>query len=316
MLPTFESLRWPMPYGVMMVVACLVAAWLTRRRAAAVGEDVSHVDLALPLALLVGALGTRLLAVVAFDRLLLFALPLFAVPVLIAYCRVAGLSPARFFDCLAPPMLLWVALLRIGCFLAGCCWGDVSAGYGAIPDAMRAQVDTLPSVDRLLDFVAVQFPAGSFAAEQHASLGLIGGGSSLPVLPTQLIESIAAVCLYAGALRVERSLRTPGALAWWCLGGYAIVRFGIEFLRADNAVVWRDLTGNQFVCLGLIGAALIMTRLAARARPKTGARLEPPERHWSAGRADVSTCYTTWSPGSSCACTHDASKQAVLPRES
>jgi prolipoprotein diacylglyceryltransferase len=68
-----------------------------------------------------------------------------------------------------------------------------------------------------------------------------------------------------GALRVQRSLRAPGALAWWCLGSYAIVRFGIEFLRADNAIVWRSLTGNQLVCLGLGGAALIMTWLAARA---------------------------------------------------
>jgi prolipoprotein diacylglyceryltransferase len=253
----------------MVVVACLVAAWLTRRRAAAAGEDVSHVDLALPLALLVGALGTRLLETLVFDRLLLFALPLFAIPVVIVYCRVAGLSSARLFDRLAPPMLLWIALLRIGCFLAGCCWGDVTVGYGALPDVVRAQVDTIPSVGRLLDFVALRFPAGSFAAQQHAALGLIGSGSSLPVVPTQLIESFAAVCLYVGALRIERWLRAPGALAWWCLGSYAIVRFGIEFLRADNAIVWRGLTGNQLVCLGLIGAALIMTRLAARARPMT-----------------------------------------------
>jgi phosphatidylglycerol:prolipoprotein diacylglycerol transferase len=262
MLPTFEGLRWPTPYGVMLVAGLLLAGWLTRRRVAAVGEDVSHVDLALPLALLVGALGTKLLAVLVFDRLLLFVLPLFAVPALMVYCRVAGLSSARLFDCLAPPMLLWVAFLRIGCFLAGCCWGDVAAGHGAIADTVRAQIDTLPSVDRLLDYFAVRFPAGSFAAQQHASLGLIGGGSSLPVLPTQLIESIAAVCLYAGALRVERSLRTPGALSWWCLGSYAMVRFGIEFLRADNAIVWRSLTGNQLVCLGLVVAALVMKPLA------------------------------------------------------
>jgi len=256
----------------MLVVGLLLAGWLTRRRVAAVGEDASHVDLALPLALLVGALGTKLLSVLVFDRFLLFVLPLFAVPVLIVYCRVAGLSSARLIDCLAPPMLLWVALLRVGCFLAGCCWGDVVVGHSAIADAVRVQIDTFPSVARMIDFVAVQFPAGSFAAQQHASLGLIDGGSSLPVLPTQLIESTAAVLLYVGALRVERSLRTPGVLAWWCLGSYAIARFGIEFLRADNAIVWKSLTGNQLVCLGLIGAALVMMRVSARARPTASPR--------------------------------------------
>lgn len=242
----------------MLVVGLLLAGWLTRRRVAAVGEDASHVDLALPLALLVGALGTRLLSALVFDRLLLFVLPLFAVPTLIVYCRVAGLSSARLFDFLAPPMFLWIALLRVGCFLAGCCWGDVASGHGDVADSLRVQIDTLPSVNRLLDFVAVQFPAGSFAARQHASLGLIDGGSSLPVLPVQLIESTAAVLLYVGALRIERSLRTPGALAWWCLGSYALARFGIEFLRADNSIVWKSLTGNQLVCLGLAGAAIAM----------------------------------------------------------
>jgi len=247
----------------MLVVGLVLAGWLTRRRLAAVGEDASHADLALPLALLVGALGTKLLSVLLFDRLLLFVLPLFAVPALIVYCRVAGLSSARLFDCLAPPMLLWVALLRLGCFFAGCCWGDVMVGRSAIADAMRVQIDTFPSVARMIDFIAVQFPAGSFTAQQHASLGLIDGGSSLPVLPTQLIESTAAVLLYVGALRVKRSLRTPGVLAWWCLGGYAIARFGIEFLRADNAIVWKSLTGNQLVCLWLIGGALVILSLEA-----------------------------------------------------
>ena len=265
MLPTFDGLRWPTPYGVMVVVACLVVAWLTRRRVAAAGEDVSHVDFALPLALLVGALGTRLLSVLVFDRLLLFVLPLFAVPTLIVYCRVAGLSSARLFDFLAPAMFLWVALLRVGCFLAGCCWGDVASGHGDVADSLRVQIDTLPAVNRLLDFVAVRFPAGSFAAGQHASLGLIDSGSSLPVLPTQLIESTTAVLLYVGALRAERRLRAPGALAWWCLGSYAIARFCIEFLRADNVIIWKSLTGNQFVCLGLIGAAFVTMRALARA---------------------------------------------------
>jgi prolipoprotein diacylglyceryltransferase len=242
----------------MLVAGLLLAGWLTRRRVAAVGEDASHVDLALPIALLVGALGTKLLSVLVFDRLLLFVLPLFAVPALIVYCRVAGLSSARLFDCLAPPMLLWVALLRVGCFLAGCCWGDVAVLHRTIADAARVQIDTLPAVARMLDFIAVQFPESSFAAQQHASLGLIAGGSSLPVLPIQLMESVAAILLYVGALRAERSLCAPGALAWWCLGAYAIVRFWSEFLRADNAIVWKILTGNQFVCLGLAGAAIAL----------------------------------------------------------
>jgi prolipoprotein diacylglyceryltransferase len=238
MYPRFGELIWITPYGLALVLACALCFWLTRRRARAAGWDVSHIDFALPLAFVGGALGAKLLAVLFFDRLLLFALLLAAVPILWLYCRSVGLSFLQFGDLLAPPLLLWLAVLRIGCFFAGCCWGDV--------------VDT----DGLLAFSAVTFPAGSLAAHQHAALGLIESGSpSLPVVPTQLLEAVALVGLYVVLIRAERTPRVDGAMLFATLGAYAALRFAVEFLRADNPLVLGPLTGNQLVCAPLLGIA-------------------------------------------------------------
>jgi prolipoprotein diacylglyceryltransferase len=85
----------------------------------------------------------------------------------------------------------------------------------------------------------------------------------LPVLPTQLLEAVAALALLVVALRVERSLRTPGTLALWVLAGYATLRFCIEFLRADNVILGAGLTGNQFTCVVLVALAVVLSRLVA-----------------------------------------------------
>jgi len=237
---------------------CILCFWLTRRRAQAAGWDVSHIDFALPMAFICGAIGMKLLALLFFDRLLLFALPLAAIPGLWIYCRRKGLSVLKLADLMAPPLLLWLAVLRIGCFFAGCCWGDVVIGGGLLKDAVRLQVDTLPSVNALLSFTALEFPAESFAAHQHAALGLIvsPASCSLPVLPTQLYESIELVGLYTGSICLERTPRREGILMSMMLGAYSILRFALEFLRADNAPLVSSLTGNQGVCIALLGFSI------------------------------------------------------------
>lgn len=267
MYPRFSELRWITPYGIALASACILCFWLTRRRARAAGWDVSHIDLALPLALVCGAFGVKLAAFLFFDRLLLFVLPLGALPALWIYCRRTGLSVLKLGDLLAPPLLLWLAVLRIGCFFAGCCWGDVVMGGSVLQESERLQISTIPPVNALLAFTALAFPAGSPAAHQHAALGLIASplSPSLPVLPTQLYESIALVGLYFLLALLERMPRRDGIIVSATLGAYAILRFSLEFLRADNALLVGPLTGNQGVCIALIGFSLWLLRSSSRA---------------------------------------------------
>jgi phosphatidylglycerol:prolipoprotein diacylglycerol transferase len=277
MYPGFPGLDWITPYGVMLVMACVSAWWLARRRAAATGIDPSHMDLALPLAFVAGAFFAGAMgwflsseqrvaghAYVAEGRLRLYAVVIIVLPVLFAYCRIAGLSFRRFADVVAVPALAFMAVIRIGCFLAGCCFGDVSGHadtVARIGDAgLRLQVQTVDWLSRWQAPWAVEFPAGSFAQEQHGALGLIepGAATSLPVHPVQLYETLLVALLALAITTLRPSLTRPGSEALVALGGYAALEFLLEFLRADNALVLGPLTLNQLVCIAWLTIALLL----------------------------------------------------------
>jgi phosphatidylglycerol:prolipoprotein diacylglycerol transferase len=129
-------------------------------------------------------------------------------------------SIMQFFDRVAVGSGLTFALVRSGCFLAGCDYGlPTSHAWG------------------------VRFPPGSLAALDHARRGFIPPGApSLPVHPTQLYE--AALGLLAAALAAALTVlptsaptargRHDGRAFAMFLAVYAAGRFAIEFLRGDQ----------------------------------------------------------------------------------
>jgi phosphatidylglycerol:prolipoprotein diacylglycerol transferase len=280
----FPGMGWPTPYGVMLALACLAAWWLARRRAAAAGLDPSHLDLALPLAFAGGGFaaralgaivpGERLLAGTAFlaeERWRLPALAMAGLPILFVYCRIAHLSFRRVADAVAPAALVWIAILRIGCFLAGCCFGDVVGhtdrlAFIADP-SVRLQLQTLPALSPGWLPYAVHFPPGSFAYRQQLALGLIdpGAAASLPLHPVQLYESALLLLLALALLRPGMASRPAGTLALLATGGFAGLAIALDFLRADNALLLGPLTGNQLIYFGWL-AALLPLAASARAR--------------------------------------------------
>jgi phosphatidylglycerol:prolipoprotein diacylglycerol transferase len=137
---------------------------------------------------------------------------LFAIAAAALYLRSVREPLAPFFDRVAVGAGLTFALVRTGCFLAGCDYG--------IPTA-RAW--------------GMRFPAGSLAALEHLRRGFVPRGApSLPVHPTQLYE--AALGLLAGALAavpLARGRRDGRAFSVF-LTVYAAGRFAIEFLRGDR----------------------------------------------------------------------------------
>ncbi|HJS91801.1 MAG TPA: prolipoprotein diacylglyceryl transferase family protein [Steroidobacteraceae bacterium] len=256
MLQHFPNFHWPTPYGLMLALACVASWWFARRRAVARTLDASHVDLALPLALLIGAGAARLLgtlipgesivagaALVAEHR---FRLPVIATSVLLVlflYCRVARLCFRRFADVIAPSMLLAIAILRIGCFLAGCCFGHI----------VETHVNTgFPW--------AVRFPPGSFPYRQHVALGLIGpdAAASLPVYPVQVYESAGALLLCVLVLWLPIDRLRQGTEALVAFGSYAALAFLLQFLRADDVLVAGPLTVNQFIYLAWLTAVPLL----------------------------------------------------------
>ena len=101
--------------------------------------------------------------------------------------------------------------------------------------------------------------------------------SSLPVLPTQLVEAAGCLVLFAFLLWLYRRLnpagaaarpaRFPGAVAAGYFLGYGAIRFVDEMLRADERLHfgWFSISQAISVALWALGLALL-ARLALRPR--------------------------------------------------
>jgi phosphatidylglycerol:prolipoprotein diacylglycerol transferase len=239
--PQLGEQDWITSYGLMLAVAVAACWWLSRRNAVHAGADPSHVDFVVPLAF-IGGLLASLWAGGGHVRLI----PLIAgaIGVVFVYGRLTRQSLLALVDILAVPTLVAIAIQRFGCLLAGCCWGE-------------------PVKHDALAWLGVHFPRGSFAWEQQRIAGILpaDASASLAVHATQLYEAVLllAVALVLGRSGIRRI--APGGTTLVAIGAYATIRFGIEFLRADNAAWLGPLSATQIVCLALLAGTVAGSRM-------------------------------------------------------
>ena len=136
-----------------------------------------------------------------------------------------------------------LAFGRMGCLLAGCCFGSTTS---------------LPW--------GLSFPPRSPASEEQAKAHLLDSVRmwSLPVHPTQIYESaaslaIAAVCLFW----VLPRKRYDGQVFAASLVLYAVARFLVEILRRDARGGAVGLSTSQLIGLGLVVGAVLIHRARA-----------------------------------------------------
>ncbi len=229
-------------YGVALAVAFLAAIWLLRRRAPSFGvspDAASDVGIWL---LLSGLLGAKLLLLVVEGPRYLSSWSEFveflrsggvfyggligAVAALVVLLKRRRIGFWTFADMAAPAASLGHAIGRIGCFLAGCCWGRECS---------------LPWAVTFTDPVA----------ERNVGVPL-----NVPLHPTQLYESAGLFALTGLLLAVGKRLR-PGQTFALYLGAYALLRFTIEFFRGDprGTVLGGALSTSQLIALvGMVAA--------------------------------------------------------------
>ncbi len=236
-------------------LAGLVVSVMVVRAARRNGDDVSVAARAILIAYVAAILGGMVIPLVA--DMLMHLLRGGGLRVrwagMVSYCgflaglaaaalvlRRSSLSLARFGDLAAAPLGLGIAVTRLGCFLAGCDYGQVSA----VPWALR-------------------FPSGSPAWSAHVHAGLVPAtrDASLPVHPTQLYEAFLGVLIFAlacGLARVPWARRSHGRVFWSVAAVYGAGRLLIEMLRGD---VSRGLVGvlstGQIFALLLAAVAVV-----------------------------------------------------------
>lgn len=135
---------------------------------------------------------------------------------------------------------------RMGCLLAGCCFGRTCGQ----PWALR-------------------FPAHSPAADRQHDLGLLHSASNVPlgVHPTQIYEALGCFAIAAVLLLYAHSRkRYDGQIFLLFILSYAALRFVIEFFRDDDRGGLIGLSTSQLIGLLLIAAAgVVHARLRRRA---------------------------------------------------
>ena len=232
-------------YGVLLAAAYLLGLWMAARRARQAGLDANKVlDLGIwvIIAALIGA--KALLFIVDFDQFtsswqefttllrsggVFYGGLLAATVVCIYLLRKHRLPLWQSADLFAPGIALGYTVGRLGCLLAGCCYGRPTD----VPWAITF-TDPIANVN-------------------------VGTPLNVPLHPTQIYESIAGVLILVLVLVLERRGRSfPGRTFWTFVLLYSVSRFAIEFFRGDDRGMVGDLSTSQFISIVLFPLSIAM----------------------------------------------------------
>lgn len=250
-------------YGVMLLLAAAAGTGLSIVRGRRIGIDADTI-LALGLEVFLwGLVGARLFYVIEYwqqffppGRSLVEALPAVlniaagglvvfgALPTagLAAwwFARRRRLSLLQLADCVAPGLLVGLALGRIGCFLNGCCYG----GPCELPWAVRFPPHSPPWLDQAARGL---LPPPAAAADLPWSL---------PVHPAQLYSAIDAGLLALLAVCFTPIARRDGAVFALVLTLHPVSRILLEAIRVDEPpALGTPLSISQLISVALLGCA-------------------------------------------------------------
>ncbi len=271
-------------YGLLIAFGIVAGVWLARREARRRGQDPERIsDLAWWL-VLAGLAGSQIFyAFVNFDEYFgqgwIVATPFGRLPRLLVFWKTGvvfyggfiGAAIAGFVymrrhrmpflehaDTLIPSLAFGHFLGRLGCFSAGCCWGEVAGR--PLPLLVRFPPESL----------AYQ----TFASRPHPEHFLSADRlTTLPLFPVQLYESFGELAIFAALVFLVRPRkRFDGqVLATWLLL-YAVLRTVVELFRGDvERGVYLGLGAGQWTSMVIFATGVAIWAWARRA----GARPVP-----------------------------------------
>jgi len=278
-----DEVRLPLhTYGLLIASAFLVGIWLAQREGRRRGQNPERIA-DLSFWILVAALvGSRVYFILVnwgdyFGARALVATPFGRLPRLLAfwegglvfyggfigaaltawwYMRRAGMAFLPHADTLIPSVAFGHFLGRLGCFSAGCCWGEVAHRH--LPWATR-----FPPVSLAYQTFANRDDPSSFLAPDRLS--------TLPLHPVQLYESFGELAIFLVLVLVVRPRKAfhGQVLASWLLL-YAVLRTLVELFRGDvERGIVLGLGVGQWTSIAIfaVGAAIWAKARGRRAAP-------------------------------------------------
>ena len=249
----FEIGNWPVyAYGVLLAAAYLAGLQLAVVRARRVGLDGTRV-MDLGIYLIIAALVGAKLMLIAVDFNYFRSNPKEMLSLVRAggvfyggliLSTIVGLLLVRRYklpvwkvaDVYAPGIALGHVIGRLGCLMAGCCFGrptDKPWGITFTDQAAQANAGT---------------PLGE------------------PLHPTQLYDAGAELAILIFLLVFERRGKPfAGRTFWMYMLLYSISRFIVEIYRGDSRGTMAGMSTSQFVSLLIIPTALVMLLRLRRA---------------------------------------------------
>lgn len=216
---TLGKTHYALPsYGVMLAIAFSAAYLDALIKAKKLRMDLVHVE-RLYILIVFGAIAGARLFHVLFEEfgyylehpLKIFAVweggytfygaVLFCLGVVYSYCRAKKINFMAFGDLAAGGTAIGLAIGRVGCFLAGCCWGKPTASFLGV--TYTNPLSFCPIHDKALH-------------------------------PTQLYEAGAAFLIWIYLTWLVKRRKYEGEILCHGLVLYAIARFVIEIFRGDD----------------------------------------------------------------------------------
>jgi len=227
-------------YGLLVAIGFLLGLNVMKKTLAPLGLQGETVDRLSVQILLAGLVGARIMffAVdgfaglrqdpMAFFRIWEGGLAFYggvgvALVAIAIFARRRKIAFLRLSDALVPAILIAHSLGRLGCLMAGCCYGRPATPWPGIT-----------------------FTHPESLAPRFVSL-----------LPTQPLEAGLLFALFLVAMMIFRRGAPTGLLSAFYLCGYAVLRFFMEYLRGDDRGQFiLGLSPSQLVAVVLMVAGL------------------------------------------------------------
>lgn len=236
-------------YGLMIGLGVICAILLAEYRAKKRMLNQDHLFSIFLLVLIFGFVGAKLLfciveiktilsnpiLILSGDGFVVYGGIVGGIAAMMIFCRMKKTSFLRYFDLLAPSVAIAQGFGRIGCFLAGCCYGrETDSGF------------------------CIVF---------HNSLYAPNG---VKLLPTQLIMSVGDFLIALVLLLYAKKDRKKGKIGGLYLILYSVGRFLVEFLRSDYRGAIGFLSTSQFISIFilLLGLLLFFTNILSKDKEK------------------------------------------------
>lgn len=233
-------------YGLMIGIGILVAYGVTERKVSKLGYNHKNLDWLVLSFLAGGFLGAKILYWITRlpdipndptiltnlgDGWVVYGGLIGGMVAGWLYCKNHGMNFLEWLDLIVPQLALAQGFGRIGCFLAGCCYG----------------------VEMPHSHFGIIFPEESLAP------------SGVPLFPSQLVMSAFDFLLAFGLQWFSSRKTFQGEVGCLYLLAYSLGRFVIEFFRGDTIRgVVNGLSTSQYISIAMALFAFVLWIWAKR----------------------------------------------------